>query len=90
MTQLYVLNSGYLQLLLWFRRCLTPLLTQTVTMQQDLEVLPALLQHPVQDQLSDEVGVLDVLDQTNVSERHQTEAELLLSPLQLVANPMWV
>jgi len=90
MTQLYAQNSGYLQLLLWFQMCLTLLLTQTVTRQQNLEVLPVLQQHLVQGLLSDGVGVLDALDQMNVSEKHQTEAELLLNPLQLVANPMWV
>jgi hypothetical protein len=90
MTQLYAQNSGYLPFLLQFQMFLTPLLTQIVTRQQNLEVLQVLQQHLVQDLLSDGVGVLDVLDQMNVSERHQTEAELLLNPLLLAANPMWV
>lgn len=89
MTLLYVQNSEYLQFLLWFQMCLTPLPTQKGTEQQNREDLRVLLQHLVQGLLSDEVGDLDVLDLMNVSERHQTEAELLLNPSQSVANPTW-
>jgi hypothetical protein len=89
MILLYVQNPGCLQFLLWFQMFLILLPTQRETRQQNLVVPQVLLQHPVQGLLSDGVGVLDVLDLMNVSKRHQTEAELLLNPSPLVANPMW-
>jgi hypothetical protein len=89
MTLPYVQNYGCLHSLLRFQMYQTLLLTLTVTGQQNLEVLQVLLQHLDQDLRSDGAGDLDVLDLMNVLEKHQIEAELLLNPSLLAANPTW-